>query len=67
MGYDAKNQKSGVFRIAGPGRHRGWSRRVDTELGNYDYLLGKQTFHAELVLLNRIPIGDDVIPTMVVS
>ena len=29
----------GVFRITGPG-HQGWSRNVDNELGNYDYLLG---------------------------
>lgn len=29
----------GVYRITGES-HRGWSRFVDSELGNYDYLLG---------------------------
>ena len=28
-----------IYRIIGP-NHKGWSRNVDKELGNYDYLLG---------------------------
>lgn len=35
--FDMKREKGGVFRIVGPGK--GWSEGVDTENGNYDYLL----------------------------
>ena len=38
--WDHRTQTQGIFRITGNGK-KGWSRRVDTELGNYDYLLGK--------------------------
>ena len=37
--WDQKTKTKGVYRIVEPG-HRGWSRNVDTELGNYDFLLG---------------------------
>ncbi|CAE6414982.1 unnamed protein product [Rhizoctonia solani] len=37
--YDHITKTKGVFKIAEPGR-KGWSHRVDKELGNYDYLLG---------------------------
>jgi hypothetical protein len=37
--WDEKNKTKGIYRIAGPG-HKGWSRNVDHELGNYDFLLG---------------------------
>jgi hypothetical protein len=37
--WDEGLGSSEIFRIAGPG-HQGWSTRVKTELGNYDYLLG---------------------------
>jgi alpha-amylase len=37
--WDNKTKKKGIFRIAEKG-HRGWSKYVDSELGNYDYLLG---------------------------
>ncbi|KAH6913114.1 alpha amylase [Coprinopsis sp. MPI-PUGE-AT-0042] len=39
LDWDQKTETKGVFRITGPG-HQGWSRNVDNELGNYDYLLG---------------------------
>ena len=37
--WDELTRLKGVYRIVGPG-HQGWSRWVDNELGNYDYLLG---------------------------
>ena len=39
LDWDDLTQTSGVFRISSK-NHKGWSTRVDTELGNYDYLLG---------------------------
>ncbi|KAF7327810.1 Glucan 1,4-alpha-maltohexaosidase [Mycena kentingensis (nom. inval.)] len=42
--WDHKLRKKGVFRFSGPG-HRGWSRHVSNELGNYDYLLGADVDH----------------------
>ncbi|KAI0684103.1 alpha amylase [Cytidiella melzeri] len=37
--WDHRTKSKGIFRIEGP-PHKGWSRYVDKELGNYDYLLG---------------------------
>lgn len=37
--WDEKTRTGDIFRIEGPG-HKGWSRNVDHELGNYDFLLG---------------------------
>ena len=37
--WDHRTRTNGVYRIAGP-THQGWSKFVDKELGNYDYLLG---------------------------
>jgi alpha-amylase len=37
--WDDKTKTKGVFRFTG-GSHVGWSRWVDKENGNYDYLLG---------------------------
>lgn len=39
LDWDELAQANGVFRISSE-RHKGWSRWVDTENGNYDYLLG---------------------------
>ncbi|KDN48793.1 hypothetical protein RSAG8_02780, partial [Rhizoctonia solani AG-8 WAC10335] len=39
LDYDHITKTKGVFKIAEPGR-KGWSHRVDKELGNFDYLLG---------------------------
>ncbi|KAG9315333.1 glycoside hydrolase superfamily [Chiua virens] len=39
LDWDDLTQSRGVYRISSP-NHKGWSRRVDSELGNYDYLLG---------------------------
>ncbi|KAJ7494749.1 glycoside hydrolase family 13 protein [Mycena galericulata] len=39
LDWDHRTRTKAIYRIAGPGR-RGWSRNVDKELGNYDYLLG---------------------------
>ncbi len=36
--YDDTARKTGVYRILGEGKH--WSEGVDTEKGNYDFLLG---------------------------
>ena len=41
--YDSKTKKKEIYRIDGPGRREGWSKFVDAELGNYDYLLGINT------------------------
>jgi alpha-amylase len=35
--YDAKNDKTGIFRIVGDGKK--WNDHVDDEFGNYDYLM----------------------------
>ncbi|KIM27474.1 glycoside hydrolase family 13 protein [Serendipita vermifera MAFF 305830] len=43
--FDARTRKNAIFRITGPGKHEGWSQRVDNELGNYDYLLGMDIDH----------------------
>ncbi|KAG8935957.1 hypothetical protein FRC02_005432 [Tulasnella sp. 418] len=37
--WDELTKKKAIYRIVGQG-HKGWSKKVDTELGNYDYLLG---------------------------
>ncbi|PPQ98753.1 GH-13 [Panaeolus cyanescens] len=42
--WDHKTKEKGIFRLTGPG-HKGWSRNVDTELGNYDFLLGVDIDH----------------------
>lgn len=39
LDWDNRTKAQGVFRIVGKGR-KGWSKNVDKELGNYDYLLG---------------------------
>ena len=39
LDLDHRTQSKGVYRLVGQG-HKGWSRHVDRELGNYDYLLG---------------------------
>ncbi|KAI0322613.1 glycoside hydrolase family 13 protein [Amylostereum chailletii] len=45
LDWDDRTRTKGVYRIVG-GRHRGWSRNVDRELGNYDYLLGQDIDHS---------------------
>lgn len=42
--WDQKTQTKAIYRIVEPG-HKGWSRNVDTELGNYDFLLGVDIDH----------------------
>ncbi|KJA26308.1 glycoside hydrolase family 13 protein [Hypholoma sublateritium FD-334 SS-4] len=42
--WDQTTRTKGIYRIAEPGR-RGWSRNVDPELGNYDFLLGVDIDH----------------------
>ena len=37
--WDHRTQTKEIYRISSP-NHKGWSRNVDKELGNYDYLLG---------------------------
>lgn len=39
LDLDHRTQTKGIYRLVGQG-HKGWSRHVDRELGNYDYLLG---------------------------
>jgi hypothetical protein len=39
LDWDDLTQTNGIFRISSEG-HEGWSKWVDTENGNYDYLLG---------------------------
>ncbi|EPT05547.1 hypothetical protein FOMPIDRAFT_132852 [Fomitopsis schrenkii] len=44
LDWDHKKRLKGVYRIIG-GSHKGWSKFVDNELGNYDYLLGADIDH----------------------
>ncbi|OCH94385.1 alpha amylase [Obba rivulosa] len=44
LDWDHRTRTKGVYRIVG-GQHKGWSRYVDSELGNYDYLLGIDIDH----------------------
>ncbi|KAI9566785.1 glycoside hydrolase family 13 protein [Boletus coccyginus] len=44
LDWDVLTQTSGIYRISGQ-NHKGWSTQVDTELGNYDYLLGIDIDH----------------------
>lgn len=37
--WDQSTRTKGIYRVAEPGR-KGWSKNVDSELGNYDFLLG---------------------------
>jgi hypothetical protein len=37
--WDQRTNAKDIYRITGEG-HKGWSKHVDKELGNYDYLLG---------------------------
>ena len=39
LDWDNRTKTQGVFRIVSK-RHKGWSKNVDKERGNYDYLLG---------------------------
>ncbi|KAF8233221.1 glycoside hydrolase family 13 protein [Tricholoma matsutake] len=39
LDWDDRTQTKAIYRLTGKG-HKGWSRHVDSELGNYDYLLG---------------------------
>lgn len=50
MDWDHKKQLKGVYRMVG-GSHNGWSKFVDSELGNYDYLLGADVRMSTLMLL----------------
>ncbi|KZO96750.1 glycoside hydrolase family 13 protein [Calocera viscosa TUFC12733] len=45
LDYDALSQKSAVFKICGH-PHKGWSKNVDSENGNYDYLMGLDIDHS---------------------
>ncbi|KAF5391545.1 hypothetical protein D9757_002344 [Collybiopsis confluens] len=42
--WDHNTRSKGVFKIVGKG-HKGWSKNVDRELGNYDFLLGIDIDH----------------------
>ncbi|KAF8520501.1 glycoside hydrolase family 13 protein [Gautieria morchelliformis] len=42
--WDHRTRTQGIFRVVGKGK-KGWSRRVDQELGNYDFLLGIDIDH----------------------
>ncbi|KAI0777127.1 glycoside hydrolase family 13 protein [Irpex lacteus] len=42
--WDQRTQSKGVFRIESP-KHKGWSKHVDRQFGNYDYLLGIDIDH----------------------
>ncbi|KIM84842.1 glycoside hydrolase family 13 protein [Piloderma croceum F 1598] len=42
--WDQRTNAKGIYRITGEG-HKGWSKHVDKELGNYDYLLGADIDH----------------------
>ncbi|KAH7921040.1 glycoside hydrolase family 13 protein, partial [Leucogyrophana mollusca] len=44
LDWDDLARSNGVYRITSKG-HKGWSRWVDKELGNYDYLLGIDIDH----------------------
>jgi hypothetical protein len=58
--WDQRTRSNGVFRIAGQGR-KGWSRRVDKELGNYDFLLGKindTRYYIHFTSLTGIDVSD---------
>ncbi|KAG1747247.1 glycoside hydrolase family 13 protein [Suillus paluster] len=44
LDWDELAQTKGVFRISSE-RHKGWSKWVDNENGNYDYLLGIDIDH----------------------
>ncbi|SJL09793.1 related to alpha-amylase [Armillaria ostoyae] len=44
LDWDDRTRTKGIYRIEGPG-HKGWSKNVDRELGNYDYLLGIDIDH----------------------
>lgn len=43
--WDHLTKTQEIYRITAPG-HKGWSDRVDTENGNYDYLLGADVGHS---------------------
>ncbi|KZT00780.1 glycoside hydrolase family 13 protein [Laetiporus sulphureus 93-53] len=44
LDWDNRARLNGVYRIVG-GQHQGWSRFVDGEFANYDYLLGVDIDH----------------------
>ncbi|KAH9850353.1 alpha amylase [Lenzites betulinus] len=63
LDWDHRTRTKGVYRIVGQG-HRGWSRWVDTELGNYDYLLGIDIDHRHpAVREDLLAWGSWVLPT----
>ncbi|KAI0049816.1 glycoside hydrolase family 13 protein [Auriscalpium vulgare] len=45
LDWDHQTRQHGVYRIVSK-RRKGWSRNVDKELGNYDYLLGVDIDHS---------------------
>ncbi|KZT42189.1 thermostable alpha-amylase, partial [Sistotremastrum suecicum HHB10207 ss-3] len=42
---DLRSQRDRIYKFCGEG-HKGWSLKVDTERGNYDYLLGMSIDHS---------------------
>lgn len=42
--YDNRTRSNGIFKITGRG-HEGWSKHVEKEFGNYDFLLGADIDH----------------------
>ncbi|KAF8575962.1 glycoside hydrolase family 13 protein [Ramaria rubella] len=52
--WDHLTQTQGIFRIEGKGK-KGWSKRVDKELGNYDFLLGNREPPCMMTIDHRHP------------
>ncbi|KAJ6619757.1 alpha amylase [Mycena sp. CBHHK59/15] len=51
LDWDHRTRTGGIYRIAGKGQ-KGWSKHVDSELGNYDYLLGVDIDHRNLEVIS---------------
>jgi alpha-amylase len=52
LDWDHKARKGGIYRIA----NKKWSQHVDSELGNYDYLLGVDVCPSILCLGNCLTV-----------
>ncbi|UQZ33980.1 alpha-amylase [Paenibacillus sp. PK3_47] len=61
--YDAREERTGVFRIAGEDKQ--WNQNVDNEFGNYDYLMfANIDYHDEEVRNEMLEWGKWLVDTL---
>lgn len=57
--YDAKTQTNAIYKFLGRDK-KGWSKDVDDELGNYDYLCVSQPWDISDERMHQLRVCQDV-------